>query len=213
VAKIIHFTSRGAMDIEGMGEERIAQFVDAGSSSMPPTLPAHRRAHRGLPRLGHVPRSSIDAIDGSRSRPLCACSSRSDPARRAHCRASVRSHFAASTDRRRDRRRPSRSTDRHDHRRERARWFAEPLNAAFVEKLRERDVALESPAGVDDAPTLEPTLAGVTFVLTAARGRTVRSRRGDRSARGKVASSVSKDRLRAGGRQGGSKLAKPKSSA
>ena len=30
VQRIVHFASRGAMDIEGLGEERVAQFVDAG---------------------------------------------------------------------------------------------------------------------------------------------------------------------------------------
>jgi len=30
VQRIVHFASRGAMDIEGLGEERVAQFVEAG---------------------------------------------------------------------------------------------------------------------------------------------------------------------------------------
>src|SRR5581483_11212993 len=30
VQRIVHFASRGAMDIEGLGEERVRQFVDAG---------------------------------------------------------------------------------------------------------------------------------------------------------------------------------------
>jgi DNA ligase (NAD+) len=30
VQRLVHFASRGALDIEGLGEERVRQFVDAG---------------------------------------------------------------------------------------------------------------------------------------------------------------------------------------
>ncbi len=47
VQRLVHWASRGAMDIEGMGEERVRQFVEAGlPRGRGRRLRAHRRAAR-----------------------------------------------------------------------------------------------------------------------------------------------------------------------
>ena len=72
MGRIIHFASRGAMDIEGLGEERVAQFVEAGllkdagdiySLTVEQLVPLERIGERSAELL-------VDAIDQSRSRPL-----------------------------------------------------------------------------------------------------------------------------------------------
>jgi DNA ligase (NAD+) len=72
VQRIVHFASRGAMDIEGLGEKRVVQLVDAGLVSDPgdiysleaPTLVA-------LERMGELSvENLLRAIERSKSRPL-----------------------------------------------------------------------------------------------------------------------------------------------
>jgi DNA ligase (NAD+) len=72
VARIAHFASRGAMDIEGLGEERIRQFVDAGllsdagdvySLTVEQLVPLERMAPVSAQKL-------VDAIEASKSRGL-----------------------------------------------------------------------------------------------------------------------------------------------
>lgn len=70
-SNIVYFASRGAMDIEGLGDERIAQFVDAGLIADVGdiyTLTADSIA--SIPRLGEKSANAlVAAIDGSRQRP------------------------------------------------------------------------------------------------------------------------------------------------
>jgi DNA ligase (NAD+) len=70
--RIVHFASRGAMDIEGLGEERVRQFVDAGlladagdiySLTAEQLVPLERIGERSAQLL-------VAAIEASRSRPL-----------------------------------------------------------------------------------------------------------------------------------------------
>jgi DNA ligase (NAD+) len=72
VQRIVHFASRGAMDIEGLGEERVRQFVDAGlladagdiySLTSEQLVPLERIGEKSAALL-------VDAIDASRTRPL-----------------------------------------------------------------------------------------------------------------------------------------------
>jgi DNA ligase (NAD+) len=72
VQRICHFASRGAMDIEGLGEERVRQFVDAGllndagdiySLTVERLLPLERMAQRSAENL-------VDAIEVSKRRGL-----------------------------------------------------------------------------------------------------------------------------------------------
>ncbi len=73
-AKIRHFVSRGAMDIEGLGEKLIDRFLDLGLLSDLPSiyrLKEHRTELVGLEKLGE---QSVDnllaAIEESKVRPL-----------------------------------------------------------------------------------------------------------------------------------------------
>lgn len=72
VARIVHFASRGAMDIEGLGEERVRQFVDAGlladagdvySLTVDQLVPLERMAPVSARKL-------VDAIEQSKSQGL-----------------------------------------------------------------------------------------------------------------------------------------------
>ena len=50
VQRIVHFCSRGAMDIEGLGEKRVTQFVDSGLLADPGRHLRARRRSPGVPR-------------------------------------------------------------------------------------------------------------------------------------------------------------------
>ena len=72
VQRIVHFASRGAMDIEGLGEERVRQFVEAGllgdagdvySLTVEVLVPLERIGERSAQLL-------VDAVDASRAQPL-----------------------------------------------------------------------------------------------------------------------------------------------
>ena len=72
VQRIAHFASRPAMDIEGLGEERVLQLIDAGMVADPADLyllEPERLAT--LERMGAVSsKNLVDAIAASKSRPL-----------------------------------------------------------------------------------------------------------------------------------------------
>jgi DNA ligase (NAD+) len=72
VQRLVHWASRGALDIEGLGEERVRQFVDAGlledaadiyTLSVDKLVPLERIGERSAQLL-------VDAVEGSKSRPL-----------------------------------------------------------------------------------------------------------------------------------------------
>jgi DNA ligase (NAD+) len=72
VQRIVFFAGRSAMDIEGLGEERVTQFVDAGllndaadvyNLTVEQLVPLERIGERSAQLL-------VDAVDQSRSRPL-----------------------------------------------------------------------------------------------------------------------------------------------
>ncbi|HET6793333.1 MAG TPA: NAD-dependent DNA ligase LigA, partial [Acidimicrobiales bacterium] len=72
VQRIVHFASRGAMDIEGLGEQRAQQIIEAGLVSDPSDL-YHLDRHAFLSLEGFADVSAdnlVAAIDASRSRPL-----------------------------------------------------------------------------------------------------------------------------------------------
>ncbi len=72
VQRIVHFASRGAMDIEGLGEKRVIQLVDLGLLADPGDL--YRLDARKLVDLEGLGELSVDnlmrAIDGSKQRPF-----------------------------------------------------------------------------------------------------------------------------------------------
>jgi DNA ligase (NAD+) len=72
VQRIVHFASRGAMDIEGLGEKRVVQIVDAGLVSDPGDIYSlEAESLVAIERMGAL---SVDnllrAIEDSKSRPL-----------------------------------------------------------------------------------------------------------------------------------------------
>jgi DNA ligase (NAD+) len=72
VQRIVHFASRGAMDIEGLGEKRVVQLVEAGLLHDPADLYFLER-HRlvALERMADVSTDNLlRAIEGSKHRPL-----------------------------------------------------------------------------------------------------------------------------------------------
>jgi DNA ligase (NAD+) len=72
VQRIVHFASRSAMDIEGLGEQRVTQLIEAGLVSDPADL--YRLGPgsvAGLEKMGELSETNLLAsIDGSRTRPL-----------------------------------------------------------------------------------------------------------------------------------------------
>ena len=73
-AKLEHFVSRGAMDIEGLGEKQVARFLELGLLSDLPSiyrLKGHRDELIGLDRMGEQSVSNLlSAIEESKQRPL-----------------------------------------------------------------------------------------------------------------------------------------------
>ena len=72
VQRLVHWAGRGALDIEGLGEERVRQFVDAGlledaadiyALTVDKLVPLERIGERSAQLL-------VDAVDGSKARPL-----------------------------------------------------------------------------------------------------------------------------------------------
>ena len=72
VQRLVHWAGRGAMDIEGLGEERVRQFVDAGlledaadvyGLTVEQLVPLERIGQRSAQLL-------VDAVEGSKTRPL-----------------------------------------------------------------------------------------------------------------------------------------------
>lgn len=72
VQRVVHFCSRQAMDIEGLGEERAVQLIEAGMVTDPAdlySLDPERLAQ--LERMGHISaRNLVEAVEGSKDRPL-----------------------------------------------------------------------------------------------------------------------------------------------
>ena len=198
-SQIVHFGSRGAMDIEGLGDERVAQFVDAGLIiDAGDIFKLTTDDVAAIPRLGAKSAAAlVAAIDGSRHTPLwrllVALGIK-------HVGPSAAQAFAKDL----------RSLDAiFSTPVERLieldgvgaviaeslkAWIEVPTNAALIEKLRVAGVSFDI---VDDRgydASIEPTLAGLTFVLTGTlAGQTREVAAAKIEARsGKVTNSVSK---------------------
>ncbi|HZU79190.1 MAG TPA: NAD-dependent DNA ligase LigA, partial [Acidimicrobiales bacterium] len=72
VQRIVHFASRGAMDIEGLGEKRVVQLVEAGMLADPGDVYALERDRlMALERMAAVSADNLlAAIEDSKARPL-----------------------------------------------------------------------------------------------------------------------------------------------
>jgi DNA ligase (NAD+) len=214
MGRIIHFASRGAMDIEGLGEERVAQFVeakllaDAGdiySLTVDELVPLERIGERSAQLL-------VDAIDESRSRPLArllvglgiphigpaAAGTLAREIGSLDAIASAEAESLAAVD--------GVGSIIADSV---AQWFANEPNRVVVEKLRAAKVNFEGPPRA--APSAAgASLAGTTFVITGTLdGFTRDEATAEIVARGgKVTSSSKKTSYVLAGASPGTKLAK-----
>jgi DNA ligase (NAD+) len=215
VQRIVHFASRGALDIEGLGDERVSQFVREGLLSDAGDLYSLTLERLvGLERIGE--RSGqllLDAIEQSKSRPLwrvlvglgiphvgptaAQALARGVGSVDAIASASVEALVACEG----VGQIIAESVQR---------FFALDRNHEVIEKLRVAGVNFEGPA---PAPVVEgsTSLAGLSIVLTGGLERSTREETtAALEARGaKVASSVSKKTsFVIAGENPGSKLAK-----
>lgn len=72
VQRLVHFASRSAMDIEGLGEERVVQLVGAGMVADPADLYGLEQERlAGLERMGDLSAANlVAAVETSKGRPL-----------------------------------------------------------------------------------------------------------------------------------------------
>jgi DNA ligase (NAD+) len=165
--RIIYFASRGAMDIEGLGDQTVFQLSDAGLVADPGDVYALTREQlMGLEKWGATKAENLlAAIEGSKSRPLpkvltsLGCRGLGPSASEALARRfgtldaiANASEAELSTT---DGVGPTIAASI-------VRWFSREPNRVFVEKMRA--------AGVDfgrlDVSVLPPTLAGKAIVVT-----------------------------------------------
>lgn len=216
--QIVYFAGRGAMDIEGLGDERVAQFARAGllhdagdiySLTADVLVQIERMGERSAAQL-------IDAIDASRSRPLwrvlvgLGIDNVGPTAAQAIARALGHLDRIATAEADElvaiEGVGPIIAQSVQD-------YFVRPASRELVAKLRAAGVNLAGPT--PQAPPADgPDLSGLTFVLTGSLERRTRDEAGAQLvARGaKVTGSVSKktDYVVAG-TNAGTKLAKAES--
>jgi len=171
VQRIAHFASRSAMDIEGLGEQRVELFVDLGLLVDVADLYAFTPATlEGVEGFG--PQSIANllaAIEASRSRPLSRILiglgirhlGQVGSVALARAFGTVEAIMAAGED-------------------ELAavegvgpviassvsRWFASPLNLGVIGRLRDRGLVLVEPGPADGDEAVPQTLAGRSVVVT-----------------------------------------------
>ena len=193
--------SRGALDIEGLGEERVRQFVDAGPARR--TRPTSTRSPSTSSCRSNASASGRRSCSSTRSRGRSsgrcgACSSGSasttsvrPPRRRSRARSpiSTRSSHATRGGAHRDRRR--RADDRAEHR---ARGSSIDRNRRLDRAAARRGRQLRGRAAPTVGGRSDATLAGLTFVLTGSLERRTRDEAAAEIAArgGKVTGSVSK---------------------
>ncbi len=217
VQKIVHFAGRGSMDIEGLGEERVRQFVDAGllldagdiySLTVEQLVPLERMAHKSAENL-------VAGIDASRSRGLASVLVGLGIRHFGPTAAQAVARALGTLDRV-----EAASVEELTAVDGVGRVIAESVqcffsvegNRAVVEKLRRAGLDLTAAAGVvREPPPGGETLTGMTFVLTGGlEGFTREEAQAEIEVRGgKVTSSVSKKTsFVVVGESPGSKLAK-----
>ncbi len=166
---IIHFASRGAMDIEGLGEQRVFLFADLGLlNDIGDIYSLDADEIAKLEGFGEVSaRNLIAAIEASKDRPLAnllvGLSIRHLGPSGAEALAAAFGHLdkiiEASTEALASVEGvgPVIAVSVRD-------WFDDPAHLAVIEKLRQAGVNFEGPSGgVSQAP---PTLAGMSVVVT-----------------------------------------------
>jgi DNA ligase (NAD+) len=165
--RIIHFASRGAMDIEGLGEKRVQQLTAAGLLSDPGDI--YALTYEGLMSLEGFAdisaRNLLEAIDASKARPLpnllVGLSIRHLGGRGAEVLAEAFGHLDRILDASEEEMAvtpgvgPVIARSVHG-------FFALDRNRDVVDKLRAAGVNFEGPARSE----LPPTLAGRAVVVT-----------------------------------------------
>ncbi len=168
-ARIAHFASRGAMDIEGLGERTIGSFIDLGLLKNVGEIYALRERTSELRQLEGFGETSIrnllEAIEASKTRPLgnllFGLNIRHVGSTMGQVLAKAFGHMdrlaAASAE-------EIAATEGVGNviAESVAEWFAKPTNAILIETLRSYGLNFEGPAG----PTEEQTLAGMSVVVT-----------------------------------------------
>ncbi len=212
--RIVHFASRGAMDIEGLGEERVRQFTEAGL--LVDVGDVYSLEFEQLVELERIGAKSaqllLDAIEGSKGRELwrllvgLGINHVGPTAAQALARALPHlDRIASATEEELVAIEGVGPTIAQSVQR----FFARDANLAVIEKLRAAGCNFEGPE--PSAEPLDTTFAGQTFVLT---GSLERHTRDEAAAQieargGKVTNSVSKKTTYViAGESPGSKLAK-----
>jgi DNA ligase (NAD+) len=167
--KIIYFASRGAMDIEGLGEERVHQLVEAGLVEDAADIYSLRHEQLiALERMGDVSsRNLLAGIEASKERPLArvlvALGIRHAGPTAAQALSVALGHLDAIEAASEEELVAVDGVGPVIAQSIKA-WFTVPTNRTLVEKLRAAGVNLTGPeVEVSDEPQ---TLAGHAFVLT-----------------------------------------------
>ena len=168
-ARIVHFGSRGAMDIEGLGERTVSTFIDAGLLSNVGDIYELKYRIDDLRKLEGFGQTSIDnllaAIEGSKQRQLGNLLFGLNIRHVGSTMGQVLAKGFGHMDR------LSVATAEEIAATEGvgtiiaesvAAWFAKPENAALIDRLRGFGCNFEGPA----APTQTQTLAGKAVVVT-----------------------------------------------
>src|SRR4051794_38624589 len=198
VQRLVHWASRGALDIEGLGEERVRQFVDAGlledaadvyALTVDQLVPLERIGERSAQLL-------VNSVEGSKTQPLwrvlvgLGINHVGPTAAQAlaRCFADLDDIMTAGEDALTaiDGVGPTIAQSI-------ATWFGIDRNRRLVKRLRDAGVNMAGEPVAEIAPE-DATLAGLTFVLTGTmEGRTRDEAAAQIAARGgKVTGSVSK---------------------
>lgn len=198
VQRLVHWAGRGAMDIEGLGEERVRQFVDAGlledaadvyALTVERLVPLERIGERSARLL-------VDAIEGSKTRPLWRVlvglginhvgPTAAQALARSFADLDAIEHASAEALTAIDGVGPTIAQSI-------GHWFTIDRNRRLVTRLRDAGVNLTGDSGPAIA-LIDESLAGMTFVLTGSLDRHTRDEAAAEivARGGKVTNSVSK---------------------
>lgn len=168
-ARIVHFGSRGAMDIEGLGEKTVQLLLDQGLVSDVADVYAladHEDRLRAIDRFGEVSVANLlRAVEGSKSRPLgnllFGLNIRHVGATMGHVLARAFGHLDRLAAASAEEIAGTEGVGSVIAGSVRA-WFDDPENQALVERLRAAGVNFEGPA----PPSVAQTLTGMSIVVT-----------------------------------------------
>lgn len=167
---IEHFASRGAMDIEGLGEQRVQLFCELGLlSDVADIYTLDPERLKGLDKFADVSvQKLLDAIEGSKTKPLANLLVGLNIRHLGGAGSvALAEHFGhldrieAATEEELAGVEGVGSiiaTSVHE-------WFADPINRAVIEKLRSAGVNLQGPEASDLPQTLEGLIVVVTGTL------------------------------------------------